>query len=241
MRPRLPVAIRSRLLTAVLVAAAISLAVLLAAFNVALRATLDRDATSVAVARAQAILSTLVASGAAVTPQEAPDDAALDAQAWIYNGTRLVEGPRAVDARARCRRDRRSRHRTGRGHGRQCATGVRAGVQDGQTVGAVVAGVPLGPYDATARTALIGSIALAVALFALIALLAAWTLRSALRPVNEMTRLASEWSEREHRPAVRPGAAAGRTDRARRHARPDARPDLGEPSPGAAVLRGAGS
>ena len=169
---------------------------LLATFNVALRATLDRDATSVAVARAQAIRSTLVASGEAVTPRETPDDAALDAQAWIYTGTRLVDGPQrstpALAAAASTAAGTAPAVLTA-GEVRLASVPVSAG---GQTVGAVVAGVPLGPYDATARTALIGSIALAMALFVLIALLAAWTLRGALRPVHEMTRLASEWSER---------------------------------------------
>ena len=76
-----------------LAVAAVILAALVLAFNVALRVTLDRDASNVARARAQAILATVATSGGDVTAQEAPDDAALDAQAWIYAGGHLVEGP----------------------------------------------------------------------------------------------------------------------------------------------------
>ncbi len=197
-RFRRPVAIRTRLVGAVLVTAALILVALVAAFNIALRATLDRDATSVAQARAAAVLATLDTSGGHVRSRESPDDAAIDAQVWIYDGTQLVEGPQAstpaLDAAAAAAAQASPAVRDAAGRLRLAAVAVTRG--DG-TIGAVVAGVPLGPYEATSRTVLIGSIALSLLLFAAIALLSAWTLRRALRPVHEMTRLAGEWSERD--------------------------------------------
>ena len=193
---RLPIAIRTRLLGAVLLAAAITLAALVAAFNVALRATLDGDATSVAQARAAAVLSTVDTVGGHVRSREAPDDTALDAQVWVYDGSRLVEGPQAstaaLDAAAAAAAADAPAIRDGGGKLRLASATIADG---GQAIGAVVAGVPLAPYQATTRVVLVGSIALAIGLFAAIAAIVAWTLRRALRPVHEMTRLAGEWSE----------------------------------------------
>jgi len=196
MMPRRPLAIRSRLLATMLAVAAVILAALVLAFNVALRVTLDRDASNVARARAQAILATVATSGGDVTAQEAPDDAALDAQVWIYAGGHLVEGPQ----RSTGPLNTAAAAAAAGAPGQLTASGVRLAAvpvsAGGRTVGSVVAGVPLSPYQATERAALLASIVLAGALFGAIALLSRWTLRRALQPVNEMTRLASEWSER---------------------------------------------
>jgi len=193
---RRPLAIRSRLLATMLAVAAIILAALVLAFNVALRVTLDRDASNVARARAQAILATVATSGGDVTAQEAPDDAALDAQVWIYAGGQLVEGPQ----RSTGPLNTAAAAAAAGAPGQLTASGVLLAAvpvsAGGRTVGSVVAGVPLSPYQATERAALLASIVLAGALFGAIALLSRWTLRRALQPVNEMTRLASEWSER---------------------------------------------
>ncbi|MDX6376839.1 MAG: hypothetical protein QOE98_1142 [Gaiellaceae bacterium] len=197
MRLRRPVAIRTRLLGAVLLAAVVILVALVAGFNIALRATLDGDATSVAQARAAAVLPSLEIAAGQVQSREAPDDTALDALVWVYDGTRLVEGPQAstsaLDAAARAAAvDAPAVREAG---GLRLASAVIA--SNGGPIGAVVAGVPLAPYEATTRTVLIASITLATVLFVAIALLAAWTLRRALRPVHEMTHLAGEWSERD--------------------------------------------
>lgn len=61
----------------------------------------------------------------------------------------------------------------------------------------VVAGVSLAPYHHTQRIALVGSLALAAALLVLVALVARWMLRAALRPVARMTADAEAWSEHE--------------------------------------------
>ena len=63
----------------------------------------------------------------------------------------------------------------------------------GAQVGIVVAAVPLTPYERTERHALVASIALAAFIVLLVALVTAWALRSALRPIDDMTRTAASW------------------------------------------------
>lgn len=197
MRPLRPLAIRTRLLGVVLLTTAIALAVLVTAFNLVLRSTNDDDATSVAQARAAAVVSTLEIVDGHIQTHEAPDDSAIDVAVWVFGDGRLVEGPQASTPP----RDVAAADAAARAPAVRDAPGLRLASAEvtsgGRTVGAVVAGVPLTPYQATARSALIGSILLAVGLLVVIAVLAAWTLRRALRPVHEMTGLAAEWSERD--------------------------------------------
>ena len=61
----------------------------------------------------------------------------------------------------------------------------------------VVAGVSLAPYRHTQRIAFIGSLVFAGLLLLVVALIARWTLRAALRPVARMTADAEAWSEHE--------------------------------------------
>jgi signal transduction histidine kinase len=61
----------------------------------------------------------------------------------------------------------------------------------------VVAGVSLALYDQTRRIALIGSLALALALLLVVSLVARWMLKAALQPVAQMTADAESWSEHE--------------------------------------------
>ena len=67
----------------------------------------------------------------------------------------------------------------------------------GPRVGTVVAGVALAPYDETATIALVGSLGLAVALLAAVALLSHWILGKALLPVSRMTDDAAAWSDHD--------------------------------------------
>src|SRR5206468_3528078 len=61
----------------------------------------------------------------------------------------------------------------------------------------VVEGVSLAPYEATRKTALMGSLGFGVAVLLLVALAARWLLAGSLRPVARMTRQAAAWSEHE--------------------------------------------
>jgi signal transduction histidine kinase len=61
----------------------------------------------------------------------------------------------------------------------------------------VVAGISLGPYQQTRRTALIASLIFALVVLAAVALSTRWLIDRALRPVARMTREAAAWSEHD--------------------------------------------
>ncbi len=188
---------RTRLLAVVMLASLIILTALVTAFNVALRTTLNNDATEVARARAGAVLATVTITGGQVILGETPDDRATDARVWVFVGAGVVEAPptspEGLDAAAAKVGANAPAERTTRGE-RLVSVPI---ARDGHTFGAVVAAVTLAPYDATARTVLGQSVLLAVVLLAVIFTIGAWTLRRALRAVHQMTRLASEWSEHD--------------------------------------------
>jgi signal transduction histidine kinase len=70
-------------------------------------------------------------------------------------------------------------------------------VHDGVRVGTLVTGISLAPYHHTQRTALVGSLTLFLVLLSFTGVAAWWLLRSALRPVAQMTEQAGAWSEQD--------------------------------------------
>jgi two-component system OmpR family sensor kinase len=184
------------MLAAVLLSVAGALAVTVVAFNVILDDRLSTDATSLLRDRASAELSTLRVVHGRLVAAEAPDDAALDSQVWVFADARPLERPRVGAGLDRAAgRLVGGPHRTIQvGSTRLYAVPV---VRDGRRRGTVVAGVSLVPYQRTARIALVSSIILGLLLLAGVALLARWLVRAALRPVAEMTRQAADWSERD--------------------------------------------
>src|SRR5439155_26960706 len=128
----------------------------------------------------------------------APDEAAIESDAWVFSGRMLVEGPRSGPATNRAavalaggpRRlfdvpDRDTR---------LYAVPV---VSSGQRLGTVVAGISLVPYEHTEHVALIASLILVAVLLLLVALVARWMVALALRPVAQMTSQAADWSEHD--------------------------------------------
>lgn len=190
-----PWGIRSRLFVAVAVITLVTLALLLAGVNVVLRRSLDRDASALAERSAVAVLPTLDTSAGHVDTGEAPDEAAVDAAVWVYDGPRLIEAPelssRLLDAAAARLAAAAPRTETVAAGVRMAAVPVTDG---GRRLGAVVAAVSLEPYDASKRRALAASAALALATLVAMLALAAWILRRALTPVSEMTLQAARWS-----------------------------------------------
>src|SRR4051812_33703348 len=87
--------LRTRLTILVAVAAAVTLAVLTAGFNVLLRSNLDTDANRVLQARASAALEGISVKHGSVQVKETPDRSVPDTQVWIYGGSRAVERPLA--------------------------------------------------------------------------------------------------------------------------------------------------
>lgn len=190
--------LRGRLLVSVLLATGLVLGALTAGFNLVLDHRLDRDATGVVQARALAELAVLRPAHGEMSLGEAPDQAAPDTPVWVFRGTRVLESPRASDAdnaaAAMLARGGQRRYDVPAGDTRLYAIPVVSG---GRRLGTVVAGVSLGPYQQTRRTAFVASVILAGLAFLAAGLGAAWVISRALRPVARMTQQAAEWSERD--------------------------------------------
>jgi signal transduction histidine kinase len=190
--------LRHRLaLVAVLTTAAWVVA-LTALFNVLLATQLHNQADDVLRTRAQAALSTVeIDAGGSLTVRETPNDAALDAGIWVYQGTGAVDRPRArpavqaaADRLAGTRRAKFS-DAAGRPAVRLFAQPVRQG---GRQVGTVVSATDVEPYRATSRTALLASGALAVLLVTVAYVVTRRVVTRALAPVVEMADQAARWS-----------------------------------------------
>jgi two-component system, OmpR family, sensor kinase len=191
-------ALRTRLFAAVMAAVTIAFVALIAGFNLVLASQLSHDADAVLRARASAELTSLNTSGGHLTVNEAPDQAALESDAWVYSGSRLLESPRANPetnkAAAALAGGPRRRVELPDQDVRLYAVPVVAG---GKRLGTVVAGVSLVSYEHTQHVALVASLALVGVLLVVVALVARWMLALALRPVARMTAQAADWSEHD--------------------------------------------
>lgn len=189
--------LRRRLLLSVICALAVALVLLIGAFNLILRERLGHEADSALAARASAELASLHVVRGKLAVAEAPDAAAPDTQAWVFAaGQRVLEQPRADLAVQRA-----AELLSGSGRGTEDLPGAHTRlyavpvVADARRLGTVVTAISLTPYDNTAQTALIGSVLLGVALLAAASLAARVVISAALRPVADMTKQASAWSQ----------------------------------------------
>lgn len=194
---RLRLGVRTRLLVAVVGAVALALVVGVTAFNFLLGQRLSASATALARAQAEAELSLLrVRDGALVAP-EGPNQTTVASQAWVFDGQRLLEAPRApehIQEAARSLAGGPERSVEVAESARLYAIPVTMG---GVRHGTVVAAVSLNPYEETGRTALIASIALAALLLGAVTVISRWMLGRALLPVSRMTESAARWSEHD--------------------------------------------
>jgi signal transduction histidine kinase len=190
--------IRRRLLLAVLAAVTAALAAMLVGFNLLLTHTLSHNIDDVLRARVAAELSVVRTKGDRVVVTEAPDDATVETNVWVFSRGRTLEAPRGADVLTNVARQLAA--------GPTRFTDVPSTdarlyavpiVVNGRRLGTVVAGASLAPYEETQRTALLGSLALGAAVLLLVAVAARWLLASSLRPVARMTRQAAAWSERD--------------------------------------------
>jgi two-component system OmpR family sensor kinase len=191
-------ALRTRLLLAVLVAVVIAFAVLIGGFNLVLANRLSRDANDVLRARATAALSSLTTKNGRIIVHEAPDASALDTNVWVFEGDRLLEGPRSNPtiraASAALTGAPRRRVELTQQDTRLYSVPITS---NSQRLGTVVAGISLVPYEHTQHVALVASLILGVVLFVLVAMVARWMVSLALRPVAQMTAQAADWSEHD--------------------------------------------
>jgi signal transduction histidine kinase len=193
------VSLRSRLIASAVAGAAITLATLIAAFNLVLDARLRTDGDTVLRERAATVLRGLGTVDGRLSVIEAPDQGAIDAQTWIFAGERTLEQPAGVDSRNQ--QAARELTRMESGFRTVDATDTRLQTvpvrQAARRLGTVVVGASLAPYESTASSALLGSVILGLLTLAAIAALSRWLISRALRPVAQMTAEAADWGEHD--------------------------------------------
>jgi signal transduction histidine kinase len=203
--------LRGRLTAVALLAALVGITALTVVFNVVLTRSLDADADSRLRSLAAAAGTTVVHRQGHLRLRESPDDAALDQQVWIYEGTRAIERPPAIPELQRA-----ADALAGQTNvfddvlGGEVRLHAAPLTDDGIRTGTVVTGTSLVAYRRTLAVALIGSLAFAALLLAAVFWLTWVTIGRALDPVRQMTRLAVAWSENE--PGRRFGATPRRPD-----------------------------
>jgi hypothetical protein len=189
--------VRARLLLASVGAVTLALAIGVTAFNVFLGQRLSDSATNTAKAQAEAEFSSLDIKNGHLLSPEGPDEAAASTLTWVFEGTRALESPRTT-----AELNNAAASHAGAPEGQSdVAESARLYVlpveQDGRRYGTVVAAVQLGAYRETARTALIGSLALAAMLLVAFTALSWWMLGRALLPVQRMAESAAQWSRND--------------------------------------------
>jgi signal transduction histidine kinase len=194
-----PVSLRTRLMASAVLGAVVTLAILVATFNLLLDVRLRADGDNVLRERAVAVLRSLSTVDGRLSVTEAPDQGTIDSQTWIFAGERELERPASVDPRNRWAA--RSLGRTGGGFMTVNATDTRMAAvpvrQSTRRLGTVVVAASLTPYESTASSALLGSVALGLIVLPAVAGLTRWLIRRALRPVAVMTTQAADWGEHD--------------------------------------------
>jgi signal transduction histidine kinase len=191
--------VRTRLLLVVVGALAIALGVATIGFNVLLAHAASRDANTLLRARASSELALLHVEGNTITVTETKSDPLGDSRVWIFRGVTPVVQPRAkpettLAARSLAGGPVHFMNVPDESDERLYAVPI---VHDGVRVGTLVTGISLAPYHHTQRTALVGSLTLFLVLLSITGIAAWWLLRSALRPVAQMTEQAGAWSEQD--------------------------------------------
>lgn len=192
-----PSTLRGRLALLALVTTALWVALLTVVFNVALKSELRQQADDLLRTRAAAASATVdIASDGSITVRDPGNDGALDTGIWIYRGTTVLERPAApaalqTQADAMAGKGSRFADISDPESDRFYALPLKPG---GVQVATVVASVRLDAYQLTARTALAGSLGLALLLVGGVYLVTRAVIGRALRPVTAMSTQASMWS-----------------------------------------------
>jgi signal transduction histidine kinase len=193
--PRLGV--RSRLLVATVAAVAVALTLALVAFSFLLGERLSTSATSLAKAQAEAELSSVAIRNGKLVAPEGPDDATVASQVWVFTGSRVLEAPSVTREVDQAARSLAAGPESSLDIGEQTRLYALPIVENGVRYGTIVSAVSLDPYEETSRSALIGSVLLALLVLAAVSVLARWMLGRALLPVSRMTEDAAAWSEHD--------------------------------------------
>lgn len=190
--------VRSRLLLVVLAAVAVGLMAATVGFNLFIAESADSTQTSTLRQRAHEERELVTVVDGVPKLNERTSDVFGDARIWIFAGQRPIEVPRAHPLTLQAASSMTtgpSRFKTvGKTDERLFSLPI---LDHGRRVGTIVTGISLAAYEETKRSALFASLAFAVTVLAISVGAAAWLLRSALRPVAEMTQQAETWSEQD--------------------------------------------
>jgi signal transduction histidine kinase len=190
--------LRTRLTLLVALAAALTLVVLTAGFNLLLRSNLHADANRVLQARTSAALGEVSVRGGQIVVKESADRGVPDTPVWIYSGGRAVERPPGPPSLQRLSDSLAGGNRT---RAEDSSSDVRlfaVPVQHGPNrIGTVISAISLEPYEHSASRALTASLLFAGAAFLFVLVATRLVVTRALRPVAEMTAEAADWSEHD--------------------------------------------
>lgn len=198
MRRLAPQTLRERLAVSALLAAAVSVLLLTAAFDLLLGHQLDGEARTVLRSRGVAALAAVSARpDGSVEVSDDTDDALLDTGVWVYQGTVAVARP-SGPARVQHGADELA-GTAGRfvrqDEGAPATAYLSLPVRQGRSqVGTVVVAVSLDPYRRSFRRAVTATALLGLLLVGLVYLLSRAVAGRALTPVAVMTRQAAAWS-----------------------------------------------
>ncbi|MEH0470055.1 HAMP domain-containing sensor histidine kinase [Streptomyces sp. B21-097] len=196
-----PRTLRGRLSLVALTTAALLMTVLTVVFNTAMDRHLQHQADDELRNRADAVATTVDTSGPRVRVLETVNDSLLDANVWIYTGTRLLEKPPSATAdsaltgvadrlAARARPVCATVHTDNPRFVRLCSRPVSGR----RSTATVITAVDLAPYRNSAATLLSGSLILDAVMLACTYALTRLAVGRALRPVRTMTDQATQWS-----------------------------------------------
>jgi signal transduction histidine kinase len=195
MTPRWPRSLRNRLTVVLAVGSLVLVVCLIGGFNLVLRNQLHNDLDSRLRERATAALANVVVQHGRVVVREAPNDQALDQAVWVFQGSKAIDSPAqpapANAAAAAAAGSPGSFHDVGKLSLRLHSRAIRSG---GRTIGAVVAGASLKPYETAGRRALVASLVLGLLVLAGVLAVVRLAINAALRPVDRMTAEAAAWS-----------------------------------------------
>ena len=188
---------RVRLLLTSMLALAVGLGAMVVIGNAVLRARADAEQTSLLRSRAQTQIAALAIRDGHVATRRTPVDRILEREAWVFDGTRLIERPADVDPAVD-----RAATALGRSAGRVVVRDTREDIalraqpvrNHGRQVGAVVVGLSVTPIERLEGSVLLGSIVIAALLVLAGFLAIRGAVDGALRPVAAMTRDAAAWS-----------------------------------------------
>jgi signal transduction histidine kinase len=190
--------VRTRLLAIVLATLVLGFAAAVVGFAFLLTRTTDTDANKVLRARAAAELAIVRVHDGAIRLEPTTSGSISDSSVWVFDGTTPVQAAHA-DAKTQGVVNALigSKARFVTVQGNDVRLFAQPIVHDGSRVGTLVTAISLEPYEHTRGKAVQAVVIFFVVVLLLVGLAVWWLLRSALRPVAQMTEQAAAWSEQD--------------------------------------------